>query len=129
VPVELSVYFWSTEKGLSLPLKQDIEVYQGEDFYFEFAPLQDDLCVGIDLSAYSAEIEARLHPRDPDVEFAITNITLGSNGVISIEMTNAETDPLEEYRYYYDVKLEAPSGDISYPYAGIIFVEPSITEP
>jgi hypothetical protein len=114
---------------LSLPTKQDIDIYQGEDFDFDFDPIWDALCLPVDLSAHTAEIEARLHPQDPEVAFTITDVTLGSDGVISIAMTDAETELLDSPSYFYDVKLEAPSGDISYPYAGIIFVEPNVTEP
>lgn len=114
---------------MKVPTKQDLEIYQGEDFEFEFPPIWDSACDPVDLSLYTAEIEARLHPSDPEVAFTITDITLDVYGFITIEMEDTETELLEDPSYYYDVKLESPSGDISYPYAGIIFVVPNVTEP
>ena len=110
-----------------MPTKQDLHIDQGETFEFAFTRLEDECFVPDDLSLHTAKIEARLHPRDPDVEFEITDITLGSDGIITIKMTSAETDLLVEANYYYDVQLTAPGGDISYPYNGMIIILHSIT--
>jgi hypothetical protein len=112
-----------------LPTKQDLHIDQGETFEFVFARLEDECYVPDDLSSHTAKIEARLHPKDPDVEFEITDITLGSDGLITIKMTSAETDLLHAANYYYDVQLTAPGGDISYPYGGMIFINHTVTDP
>lgn len=108
--------------------KVDICIYQGEDFVFQFDALQDSNFDAIDISAYVGQMQVRRLPRSRTIELDITDgLTLGSDGVITVNLDNSETKILQWPYGFYDVKLTSPSSDVSFPYFGMISVTPSVT--
>lgn len=63
-----------------------------------------------------------------NVKHTLESVDIDSNGVIAITMTNSETLSLDpSIVYYYRIRLESISGEVSFPYEGTFRVMPTIT--
>ena len=96
--------------------RHDLFIYRGETFEESFPPL------GFDLTGYLAKIQFRANvKRIADVVLHdVTSISLGDDGTISIRVEAAESSGFDFEKAAYDVALTAPSGDISFPFSGLV---------
>ncbi len=110
--------------------RQNIKVYQGETFEFEFDALLDENGDPIDLTAgYVAKMQVRISPKRDTIlaEFTDGNgLTLASTGVVTLKIDADETLTYNWKIASYDIRLTDPN-DVEYVFFGTFEVVPNVT--
>jgi hypothetical protein len=108
--------------------KLDLLIYQGETFEFTFDSIGE-----IDLtSGYEAKVQFRFNPLDPIILAQFTDgdgLTLNADGTVSLRIEASETIDFVWEQATYDLRLtEVATTEVTYPFVGIVKVQPSITK-
>lgn len=104
--------------------KVQIIIDQGSTFSRDFSFLDND-GDPIDFSTYSANSQMRkFYSSSNSFSF---NVSLFSNGQITLGMTANTTGSIEAGRYVYDLEVQAPDGTISRLVEGVVTVTPQVT--
>ena len=103
----------------------NIVIPQGFDFSEIFQSTESDGSAS-NLSGYSGSAKLKKHFSSTSSASFSVSIT-GSTGEVSIAMTSGVTVGLTPGRYYYDVSLQSPSGNISKLVEGMALVTAGIT--
>lgn len=86
--------------------------------------------VAIDLSDYTAELQARTTYGSSSVAVNLTNgsgITLGTAGSVSIVVDAVTTSSIEATQYVYDMEITSGSGEVTRLIEGTLVVTPEVT--
>lgn len=111
--------------------RHDLCIYEGETYKHTFPELRDDSDNLIDLTTgYSVVIHVKEHPLDTskiDEWLDGSEVTLNSDGTIDLELSSSTTKGYDFSEVVYDLRLEDPSGDISFPFYGHIELDHAVT--
>ena len=114
-----------------IPAQQNLTVHRGTDWSVTLRWKSGGVVVN--LTGYTAVMEAKLTHRDADPVFRLTDedgITLGgAAGTIIPALTAAQTAEITAHRLVYDLLLIAPSGAIGKRIEGEISVRPTVSTP
>ncbi len=113
-----------------MPKRQNLSIYQGGSFEFDFDPLLDDAGDPIDLtSGYTAKMQIKENVLD-DFIFAEfldgDGLTLKSDGVITLNISDVDTLTYTWDSAIYDIRLTDPN-EVEYSYFGTVEVIRSVT--
>lgn len=115
------------------PAVWNLVVYIGGTFQYTFT-LQDEAGQVIDLTGYSAELQARNQLSDATPLFSLDSdgngITITeSTGTISFRVEDTVTADLSPNKdAFYDIRITSPSGDIDYILAGNLEIRQMATQ-
>ncbi len=110
--------------------KVDLCVLQGEDFEYKFDAILDSNLDPVDISTYSANLQIRRRPKSNDKLLELTDqdlISLGTDGVISIEIPCGANQHFDWHSGFYDLRLTDPSSVVSFPFIGNVAIVPTVT--
>jgi hypothetical protein len=98
--------------------RQDLRIYKGETFAFDFPALNKDL------TGYSSKIQFKPNVKriEDVVLHEVTSISLGSDGVIGMRVEAAESSLFDFELGVYDIALTDLVGDISFPFSGLVVI-------
>jgi len=103
----------------------NLSIPQGADFSETFVSTESDGSLS-NLSGYTGAAKLKKHSASTtSTSFSVT-ITSGT-GEVGIAMTSGVTVGLTPGRYYYDVKLSSPFGNVSRLVEGMAIVTAGVT--
>lgn len=104
--------------------KVNLVVDQGTTFVSQIT-FNDENGNTINFSSYTGQAQMRKHfTSSNSTSFSLT---LGSNGVITLQLTANQTGNLVAGRYVYDLEVTDTSNQISRLIEGIVTVTPNVT--
>lgn len=103
----------------------NITIPQGANFSETFVSQESDGSLS-SLTGFTGSARIKKHPGATTSTPFSVSIT-SAIGEVSIAMTSGVTVGLEPGRYFYDVRLESPSGSVSRMVEGMAFVTAGIT--
>lgn len=114
------------------PVEKNFTVPQGADYPIRLRYLVSD-GTPVNLSGSIIRGAIRKHPSDAA---AVINFTAANNnvfldtvtGYFGIDFVAAATSAIEPTKYYYDIEVVRPSGDVTRAMQGIITLTPEITK-
>lgn len=93
--------------------RYDIYFVVGESIDEDFPSLE------VDLTTYTATLHVKeTYLDDSETADLSASVTMDASGVINLSI--ADTSAMDWDQYIYDIKLVDGSGDISYPFYGLI---------
>jgi hypothetical protein len=108
------------------PTHQDLEIRQGSTFSFSFVA-KDIAGSPIDLTGYSARMSIKRDLRSTETSYLATSsgtngtISLGTtNGLVTISMTAAQTDIMDESDWFYWIMSGEPELPLD-PYVEFLY--------
>ena len=106
----------------------DIYIDQGSDFTATFPPVTDNTGSVVDLTGYTVVCQIR---RSYATVYAVqmtVDESQFSSGVITVELTNAETSGLTPTRWVYDVTAQEPiNSTVVKVFEGLATVNPGVS--
>lgn len=108
-----------------MAIKANIEVEQGTDFGVTI-DIENDLGQIFDLTNYTAASQMRKN-YSSSVATTFTATHNNTGGVITLTLSNSQTETLEPGRYLYDVEITSSSGKKTRVVEGVVTVTPGIT--
>ena len=122
-----------SQKGLNMPAKVNLDVYQGATFRHSFRWLHTDEITPVDLSGFTARLQARDHIDSQPAVITLTTSNGGLNidpaaGKITVHMSAETTAGIFYRRLVYDLEIVAPNGDVRRLIMGKISVSPEVTK-
>lgn len=114
------------------PVEKNYTVPQGADFPIRMRYLQSN---GTPVNLSGATIRGALRKHPSDVSATINFTSANSNiyldiasGYFGINFVASATTQIEPTKYYYDIEVVLPSGDVTRAMQGIITLTPEITK-
>lgn len=113
------------------PVEKNYTVPQGADFPIRMRYLVSN--VPVNLSGATIRGAIRKHPSDATATINFTsansNVYLDvATGYFGINLVASATTAIEPTKYYYDIEVVLPSGDVTRAMQGIITLTPEITK-
>lgn len=113
------------------PVQRNFTVPQGADYPIRIRYLADG--TPVNLTGATVRGALRKHPSDPS---AIINFTNANNniyldiptGYFGINFVASATSAIEATKYYYDIEVVLPNGDVTRAMQGFITLTPEITK-
>lgn len=111
--------------------KLDMTLYQGTTFRKTLIWKTGDPAVSVNLSGYTARMQARRKLSDPEILFELTTENGGialtsAEGKITLYLSDVQTTALEG-RAVYDLEVVAPNNDVIRLVEGRITISPEVT--
>lgn len=108
-----------------MAIKANIEVEQGTDFSVTI-DIQDEQGQTFNLTGYNVASQMRKnYSSSSAVTFNASHNSIG--GVVTLTLSNAQTEILEPGRYLYDVEITSNSDIKTRVVEGVVTVTPGIT--
>lgn len=105
--------------------KANLKIGQGTDFLTSIT-LTDDDGIPITLSGYTGEGQIRkYYTSSTAVDFDVS--IQANTGVVTLQLTSAQTNAMEAGRYVYDVELTDSANIVSRILEGIVTITPGVT--
>lgn len=108
-----------------MAIKANLVIDQGTDFSATI-DVTDSNDNPFDLTNYTTAAQMRKSYASTTA-YNFTTSDNGSQGQISLSMSNSVTNQLDPGRYLYDVEITSNSGDVSRVVEGIVTITPGIT--
>jgi len=114
------------------PFKVKLQIYQGSTFRWHASVVSGTTAAAVDLTGYTARMQARVAITDAIPVFELTTenggITLGGTaGTIDLYLSAVATAAMSWDTAVYDLELISPTGDVIRYIAGTATLSPEVT--
>lgn len=111
---------------------RNITIEQRSTFRAEIQCTPQGSSTPIDLTGYTARMDIRLSAKSEDVIISLTTTNGGltidaPNGTISVYISDEQTSLLTFSKAFYDILVEASSGEAYRLVQGTVFLSPGVT--
>ena len=109
--------------------KHNLVIEQGTTFAYEFA-VKDSAAAAIDLTGYTGrgQIRYNFYTTSEAINFTVA-IPAPATGVVTLALTDTQTDTLNADRYVYDIEVVSASLEVYRIVEGNVTVTPGVTKP